>query len=493
MNDLTHRWLGRRQFLKGAGALLLLPPLRSLMLPSAAAQVSAPKRRFVVWLSTNGINQEFIFPPNQNDLTPVAGVYSANTKPLSAFSGPISRMIDTDFAPLYPKMNLIQGLSMVGADGFYGHNSTVLSGTLSPYDTGNTFGRTLDVVMEKSPGVYGPGSAVPFKAVRVGTGTLGRDDRSFTYDGKVASDCLLGDVPMFNQLFSQLTGGTGSPMASDDALIVDKVYADLKALQGNARLSSRDKVVLDQFISATFDLQRKVTAQMTVSCTRPALPLQATKSAYYLPDTEWGNSPTLSSSVMFDNINTMIQLAFACDLTRVVYVGNARCNRDNNVSVDTHHGAPGGAQGAADSQKWGLKKFLSLAKLLDSTPDGGGTLLDSSGMLYTNEMGDWTTDHNIFNIPTVTLGSLAGALRTGYFMDFRQRPFRDAGTGYWVGRPHKQLLQAFMQGMGVPKAEYLQFGDGHGYGEFCPTAKGVAVYSVFQNEHNEPLPFFFKG
>jgi hypothetical protein len=254
-------------------------------------------------------------------------------------------------------------------------------------------------------------------------------------------------------------------------------------------------VVLDQFVAATFDLQRKVTSQVKVSCSKPTLALQATKSPYFLPDLEWGNNPNLNSSVMFDNINTMIQLAFACDLTRVVYVGNARCNQDNNVSVDTHHGAPGGAQGAADSQKWGLKKFLSLAKLLDSTPDpaGGGTLLDNSGMLFTNEMGDWTTDHNIFNIPTVTFGSLAGALRTGYFMDFRQRPFRDAGTGYYVGRPHKQLLQAFMAGMGVPKAEYTQYGDGHGYGEFCTTAKGVAVYSAFQNEHNEPLPFFYQG
>src|SRR6185436_6686570 len=192
-----------------------------------------------------------------------------------------------------------------------------------------------------------------------------------------------------------------------DQLIVDKVYGDLQALQNHPRLSSNDKLVLDQFVSAVFDLQRKVTTPVVVTCSKPTLNLQATGSPFYLPDAEWGNSPTLNSSAMFDNINTMIQLAFACDLTRVVYVGNARCNRDDSVHMDTHHGAAGGAQGAADLQKWGLKKFLNLAKLLDATPDSssGGTLLDNSGMLFTNELGDWTTDHNIFNMPTVTFGS----------------------------------------------------------------------------------------
>jgi hypothetical protein len=456
-----------------------------------AGQAAAPKRRFIVWVSTNGINQEFIFPANQPDLTAVSGAYSAFYKPLANFGGAISPMIDSDFVSMYAKMNLIQGMSMVGADGFYGHNTTVLGGALSPYDTGNTFGRTLDVVMEKSPNVYGAGSGVPFKAVRVGTGQNGRDDRSFTYDGKTVSDCLLGDVPMFNLLFGKMTGTSPATSPSDDKLIVDKVYADLQTLQRNPALSSNDKLILDQFISATFDLQSKVNGATTITCSKPSLSLQATGDPYFLPDVDWGNNPNLNSSVMFDNINTMIQLAFACDLTRVVYIGNARCNQDNNVSLDSHHSAIGGAQGAANAQKWGLKKFLKLAKVLDATPDAtSGTLLDNSGMLYTNELGDWTTDHNIFNIPTVTMGGMAGMLRTGYFMDFRQKPLKDAGTGYYVGRPQKQLLQAFMTAMGVPQSEYMLYGNGTGYGEFGTTAKGVDVYSVYKNEHNNPLPFF---
>src|SRR5262249_37774809 len=108
---IKERWVGRRQFLIGAGAsFLMLPPLRSLMLPSAAAQVSTPKRRFIVWVSTNGINQEYLYPSDQSDLVAVPNAYSAGYKPLANFSGSISRMIDSDFVSLYPKMNLIQGM-----------------------------------------------------------------------------------------------------------------------------------------------------------------------------------------------------------------------------------------------------------------------------------------------------------------------------------------------------------------------------------------------
>src|SRR4051812_6309732 len=87
---LQSRFSSRRQLLIGAGAsFLLLPSLRSLMIPSAAAQTSAPKRRFVVWISTNGINEEYLYPPNQNDLASIPGAYSAFYKPLANFGGPI--------------------------------------------------------------------------------------------------------------------------------------------------------------------------------------------------------------------------------------------------------------------------------------------------------------------------------------------------------------------------------------------------------------------
>ncbi|MGZ3795471.1 MAG: DUF1552 domain-containing protein [Pseudobdellovibrionaceae bacterium] len=489
-----NRHLSRRQFLMGSGSsFLCLPPLVSLMSDFAMAQVLAPKRRFIAMIGLCGIDPYQIFPPNQSDLTAAPNALSTYYKPLKNFTAPISRLIDSDFVSIYPKMNLLQGLSMTG--GLYqGHNITVLAGTHSQGGA-PTFGRTIDVMMEKSPNVYAATDPVPIKAARV---VCGPDhDNAFTFDtpgGKVTySDALQGDVNLFNFLFARFSQSAPST-PSDDKLIVDKVYDDLKLLQSNKRISANDKTILDQFISSIFDLQTKINTATPPTCQKPSLALQAYGAAYYLPD--YPGWKITDVSAMYDNYIELIKLAFVCDLTRVVFIGNQRCNSDLPEFLAIHHDAPS-SDAAADRQKWGLKKFLKLAKTLDGVadPSGGGTLLDNSGLLFTNELGDWTGGHNVFSMPAVTFGSCGGYFKTGYFVDYRQRPLVDwFNVGHSPGRPYKQLLQSFMTAMGIPKSEYMQYGDGNGYGEFQPGINqfgkvSSTVFSAYAAEHNDPLPF----
>lgn len=490
----ANRHFSRRQFLVGTGSsFLCLPPLVSLMSDFAMAQALAPKRRFIVMIGMSGIDPEHFFPSNQADLLAAPGAIHTNYKPLKNFTAPISRLIDGDFVSMYSKMNLLQGMSMTG--GLYqGHNTTVLAGTHSQGGS-PTFGRSLDVVMEKSSNVYKAGDAVPIKAVRLITGH--DHDNLFTFEtsgGKaIISDAMKGDVNLFNFLFSRFTPPlAGQP--SDDKLIVDKVYADLKALQANRRISANDKTILDRYIASIFDLQTKINVNTTTTCQKPTLALQAYGNAWFLPD--YPGWKITNVSAMYDNYIELIKLAFACDLTRVVFIGNQRCTSDKPEFLETHHTAPS-SEAAADRQKWGLKKFLKLAQGLDGVtdPSGGGTLLDNSGLLFTNELGDWTGGHNTFSLPVVTFGSCGGYFKTGNFVDFRQRPLVSwKNVGHSPGRPFKQLLQSFMTAMGVPKSEYMQFGDGNGYGEFRPGINQFgkidsAVFSAYAAEHNDPLPF----
>lgn len=496
--DFKNRLSTRRQFLIGSGSSLLLPPLLSLMSPFARAQALAPKRRFVVMVGLCGIDQEQFFPAAQPDLVPVAGALHTYYKQLSSFTGPISRMIDSDFVSMYPKMNLMQGLSMTGGL-WAGHNTTVLAGYHSQgrFPDGVTKGRSLDVVMEKSPNVYTAADNVPFKAIRM---ACGDHDSPFSYDtvgGPRISDYVSGDVQLFNKLFAKLAPAAGASAPSDDKLIVDKVYADLKALENNSRLSGSDKQVLERYIASVFDLQLKVNASASApACAKPSLTLQATGEAYYLPDYPGWNK-NLNVSSMYDNINEIIRLAFICDLTRVVFLGNERCTADGPVFLDTHHDAPG-SEAAADRQKWGLKKLLKLAKSLDATadPSNQGSLLDNSVLFYTNELGDWTTGHSTFNMPALTFGSCGGFFKTGYYVDYRQKPLQEFAY-YYPGRPYKQLLQSIMLAMGVPKTEYMQFGDGNGFGEFKPGIDQFGkvskdMFKAYEPEHNGPLPFLSK-
>jgi hypothetical protein len=56
-----------------------------------------------------------------------------------------------------------------------------------------------------------------------------------------------------------------------------------------------------------------------------------------------------------------------------------------------------------------LKYFLEKMK---ATPDGDGSLLDNSIVLYGSAMGDGN-QHNFVDIPTLVFGKGGGALKTG--------------------------------------------------------------------------------
>ncbi len=55
-------------------------------------------------------------------------------------------------------------------------------------------------------------------------------------------------------------------------------------------------------------------------------------------------------------------------------------------------------------------------------------------------------------------------------------------------------LQSIMMSMGVPKSEYMQFGDGNGFGEFVQGVNQFNkvlpnAFAAYKNEHNDVLPF----
>ncbi len=495
------RLFGRRQFLIGSGSMLMLPPLLSLMPEKLMAQVmSTTRRRALTWIGNTGIDPYQFYPNNPTGMTAIPNVYSGFSKPLSSFTGPISRMIDADFASMYPHMNLIEGLSLTGGER-QGHNIGILAAVGGEREP--TLGKTYDVIMKDSTAVYKTGEAIPHRLLRIFTTDY---DLYFSWDrvnGKrVVNDGVQSDRQLFNTLFANFTApGTTAP-ASEDKLIVDKVYADLKALEGNKRISAGDKIVLDRYISSLYDLQLKVNSQNPSgpACQKPTLTLQAGANGNYwqLPfDPGW---KITNSGLMFDNYVEMIKLAFACDLTRVVTISNSIWDDapiDPQRDGGLHHECPG-SNAAADRQKWGLKKFLKIAKALSSTTDpfGGGTLLDNSIMLYTNEMGDWTEGHTVLNLPVLTFGKAAGFFNTGNYVDFRQKPLVPI-HGTYLGRPFKQMLQSVMASVGVPKSEYMKYGDGKGFGQFRGIDQfGTVLPNAFSNytaEHNDPLPFVTKA
>jgi hypothetical protein len=299
------------------------------------------------------------------------------------------------------------------------------------------------------------------------------------------------------------TSSDESQFKANEKTIVDHVNDQLTSLRADRRLSKDDKNLLDLYISSVHDLQKSVQGN-TSSCSKPALTFEQKEmgNIYYFP---WNTFGIVDTAKMFENYVQAIKIAFMCDLTRLVFIENT-IYKDHATDVDgdpasgLHHELTH-ADVQATRQGWGIKKLGDLAMALKNTndPSGTGNILDNSILLYTNELGAWTTSHNIMNIPSLTFGKGGGALRTGCLFDFRQRPLQQwLGTKYNPGRPYKQLLQTVMAAMGVPKTEYIQFGDGQGFGEFNPDINqfghsATGVYSAYQNEHNNPLPYVYVG
>lgn len=503
-NEIQNRFLSRRQFLMSTGsAFLTLPPLISLMPRTLAAQVSSQKKiRSVIYTGLFGIDSYQISPTNLSMTTYPGAVYTRYI-PLSSTAAPFSRLIDSSFTSMYPYMNVIKGLSLTSGYYFNGnHTVSMLGGMQTPSPT---FGRSIDLVLENSTNVYKQGEVIKQKALRIGDIPGYNFSFDCTNGNLVNPSFLRGDMQVFNQIF---LGLTGTPVTvpvqqqTNSKLIVDQIYADLKSLENNPRLSSDDKQTLSRYIASVYDLQLKVQANNAGAgpiCSQPTIAIESTSSGgnFGFPnDSSWGIQ---NNSLMYDNYIEMIRLAFVCDLTRVVLIKNALwSDQPVKISVDgdLHHAAPS-SNAACDNQQWGLKKMLRLAQRLQSTQDpfsSGENLLDNSSILYTNHVGSWTTSHNIFSMPAILFGKGGGLFKTGYYVDYSQLNKTDwQNTGYTPGRPYKQLLQSIMQSMGVTKTEYSQYGDGNGYGEFKEAIdvnkNDPTAYTAYRNEHNDLLPF----
>lgn len=508
-DKIKARLLSRRQFIVGGGAALALPPLISLM-PSrlAYAAMNDPKKRFVVYINKWGVAPQHLYPEKRpNGLQSLAGALDTLHRPLRDIPGRLSHIIDESFRDLYPYMNVMRGLSMTGGN-YQNHNKTILAGTHSEGDQ-PTFGRTIDVVLEKSNSLYRPGDSMVTRALRI---TNSKHVTAMSWDatagGLTTSSAIYGDANLFNRLFGHMPDEiavSSGPSQNDhnDKLLVDRVLEDLNSLKNNRRLSSEDKILLDRYVSSVHDLQKRVMSNTSNAdgrpdqCTmKPPFKLQAQTegNTEVFPTARWGITHVGS---LFENYNDMIKLAFACDLTRVVFIGNFLWQdelRQPNADAHFHHKAS--EIDSSNRHRWGLKKMASLARKLRDFDDpwGDGNLLDNSVIFFTNELGDQTTGHSVRCMPAVTFGKCGGGISSGHYVDYYQseKPYQFA-----FGRPYKQLLQTLMRAMGVSESEYSVFGR-DGYGEFKEFIRQNGknfpnVFTKYKNEHNKVLPLISRA
>ncbi|MBK7862538.1 MAG: DUF1552 domain-containing protein [Archangiaceae bacterium] len=484
---MSIKLLDRRMFLQGAsGVALALPLLESLLPREARALPVTPPKCFVHFRTPHGgISAANMWPADSMLTTSMSYLHTVRAGPLAAqqagSNAVLSPVLTAPSSVLTParvaKLNLLRGLDIPK---YMAHN---FGGALGYYDddkgTPGSPRPTIDQVMAYSPSFYPSVASVKRRSVAIGkvnTGSYGY--KTAGVPGSGVSTSAIGGTESSLGLFNTLLAGTPSSGGGGRKPVVDQVLASYQSLRnGNARLSSEDKVRLDQHIDAVAELQRRLGTTVSAGCTVPSTPTMDNLGLRPMD-----GAPTKNVQ-FFQLINEVIAVAMNCGATRIMtssidennqaltFTSRAAQGEDwhNNVS----HSASGGGAAQAlvmqSHQAFFAGVFMDLVARLDGFSNGaGGTLLDSSLVAWGQESGNVT--HFAFTMPVITAGGAGGALKTGQYCDYRNTAKKlsgDSSTGseqLYSGLIYNQWLSTALLAMDVPRSEWAETTH-PGYGE----------------------------
>ncbi len=160
---------------------------------------------------------------------------------------------------------------------------------------------------------------------------------------------------------------------------------------------------------------------------------------------------------------SLIRLAFACDLTRVVtftapvpqcpdlgYPADATFHMYAHQSVNpTSCGqtySPLAAQAMTDLDAWHAGHLAYLLAQLDSVVEGSGTLLDHTVVVWVTELA--TPTHLHYDTCTLLAGGCNGFFETGRYVRYPRTMTSPLANEPRIGPAHNRLLVSLMQAMG---------------------------------------------
>ncbi|MEM9194201.1 MAG: DUF1552 domain-containing protein [Myxococcota bacterium] len=365
----------------------------------------------------------------------------------------LSYALGSRATPLLPKMNILRGICLPVKS--FGHQSRVTLGQFGSSQNGPDYPNTasVDYVMSESSSFYPNLGGVSRRALRVGTMSTDRMGRSVT-------EFHAGDTRT-TELFDAVFGTADSSGEPERDLLVDSVLADYQRFMSPAsstgsRISSEDRVTVEQSVEHLFELQRR--SRVSVSC-----------GDLTRPDNIW-RYPGYPAETYFPIITDIISLAFACGASRVGTFGfdGRWIGRDDCGCSDYHQDIAHqlANRNNARVHRSGLRTFyqqllLPLAEKLDQYPGSqpGTTKLDDSLLAVTPESGFDT--HRFKDDTIVTFGGACGTLNTGKYIDYRNlqnQAYGGDGRRPYPGALRNTFLSTTLEAMGIPRSEWQDEG-----------------------------------
>ncbi len=238
--------------------------------------------------------------------------------------------------------------------------------------------------------------------------------------------------------YDRLFGRPGAaPTHGDTRSVLDAVKDDLSALKRHMGVSDGRK--MDGHLEAIRGIERALdrrtgaAARLSPSCSFP--PRDERPGDWY---EQTASIPAVGKL----NID-MLVAAMACDLTRVATL---QISVSNSPVVPVWLGKHEGKHSVSHSNdtawmaeyhRWVADDlFRTLIEKLKAIPEGNGTLLDNSAVVWMNEFSDVRTHLNQ-PIPILAAGRAGGAWKTGRFIKFPEF------------RPHSDFLLSLCHAMGL--------------------------------------------
>ena len=396
----------RRTMLRGLGATLALPLLDAMVPSLTALQRSAAKpiTRFGVMYVPNGMVME--------QWTPVAEGAGFELTPTLA-----------PLTPFRDDLLVLSNLACVPSPGRPGgahaKASTRFLTDISP-PTSETWldaGNSTDQIAAKA---IGASTQLASLELSVESGeTAGACDVGFAcaYTNTISWLGPATPLPTENNprtVFERLFGDSGStdPKARQarlrqDRSVLDSIREEVGQLQGT--LGHGDRAKLIEYLDAIRDVERRI--QRAEQQNGTALPVI--------------DHPAGIPSTYDDHVKLMCDLqvlAYQADLTRVITFMLGR--EFSGVTYpqigvpDAHHPITHHQQEAPKIAKvakinhYHVTQFAYLLEKMRSTPDGDGSLLDHTIMMYGTGMGDCNA-HDPRSIPLVLAGGRSAQLKGG--------------------------------------------------------------------------------
>ncbi|MBL8754442.1 MAG: DUF1552 domain-containing protein [Planctomycetes bacterium] len=384
----------RRTFLRGTGATLCLPWLEGL----------APKRppafptRLAILVMPNG-----------------ALPSAWHAKP-AAFGGWEPSFILQPLAKWRTQVTVLRGLAnkeSIDGDGHYAKVAPLLTGVKIRRTGGRDLhnAESMDQVAARHLG-----ATTPLPSLELGCDPIYPvEDMGYSsiYGGSIAWSAADRPLPkeivparVFDRLFRSQALAADATRAS----VLDAVRADANRLR--ARLGRRDQQRLAEFEDSVRALERRIEA----TAARGAAPAIDGKQAP--PD----GAPA-DHATHVELMTDLIALAFATDATRVVtfLLANEVSGRDFSFlpgcaggfhDFSHHEGKEAKKRPYATINRWYVERWAALLDKLAALPEGDGTVLDHSFVVFASAMSDGN-EHSPHDLPILLAGRGDGTLPQG--------------------------------------------------------------------------------